>query len=191
VQLGVLGVAAPASAADITIAWDPSPDPQEAILIYRVYARNVLLGETGGLVWTLSVTQGETLTIGVSTLGYYDADGDGSRETLGESTHITITHTVAPAPTEICGNGVDDDLDDQIDEGCSSPPPAMACMPPGQSRRADHEHGSRKDKSDLVCLQPGRRRGSPHGDNSNHGHWTKGIHTDPRARSRAGAKPKP
>ena len=119
VLLGLAGLAAPASAADITIVWDPSPDPQEAVLTYRVYARNVLLGETGGLVWTLPVAPGETLTLGVSTLGYYDADGDGLRETLGESTQTTITYTVAPPPTEICGNGVDDDLDGQIDEGCT------------------------------------------------------------------------
>lgn len=28
-----------------------------------------------------------------------------------------------PPPAEICGNGIDDDLDGQIDEGCSAPPP--------------------------------------------------------------------
>jgi parallel beta-helix repeat protein len=42
-------------------------------------------------------------------------------------TTLTVVST-SPPPQEVCGNGIDDDRDGQIDEGCPvSPPPAEVC----------------------------------------------------------------
>ena len=90
--------AVPAAAQQITVAWDAPPYPAEAIISYKVYARSAFLGETTGYLWSLPVTYGETLTIAVTTLVYYDSDGDGSRESIGESVPATFTHTV-PVPS--------------------------------------------------------------------------------------------
>lgn len=122
VALCVLGVSAQAEA--LGLAWDPSPS--EGVIAYRVYVNGALVGETTGLEWAgLSVSAGSTVVFGVTAVV---SDG-------GESDPTTLQYTAPlPTPVEACGldgygNGVDEDQDGLIDEGCQVRPSTDTTKP--------------------------------------------------------------
>jgi parallel beta-helix repeat protein len=97
-----------------------------------------ILRSTGTPVW--SAMGGTITTTGLytagSVAGSFTVRATISGTTISSATTVTIT---VPAPVaEICGNGIDDDLDGLIDEGCSSPSPATTGVQiaPGQSIQA-------------------------------------------------------
>lgn len=77
---------------------------------------------------------------GVQTVYYPDVDGDGYGNTASAvkacsppAGYITTggdcndnNATIHPGATEICGNFIDDDCDEQVDEGCTSTTPSIS-----------------------------------------------------------------
>jgi len=74
-----------------------------------------------------------------------DADGDGYCVSEGDCNDAN--GAVNPGATEVCGNGIDDDCDTQVDEGCSS-----SCAPSGSPCSANGECCSlRCNKKTKTC----------------------------------------
>lgn len=123
-------LASSASAQSFTVAWDHSPDP--VAIGYTVY-----VGTSPGVYNVQSFDVGRALSaiINPPTYGtYYVAlksyDINGNRGAFSAEVSTTL-NPPPPPPQELCnadgtGNGIDDDSDGQIDEGCLPPPP-----PPG------------------------------------------------------------
>ena len=105
-----------------------------------------ILRSSGTPVW--SATGGTITTTGLytagSVAGSFTVRATISGTTISSATTVTIT---VPAPVaEICGNGIDDDLDGLIDEGCSSSPP------PACADGLDNDGDGKIDLADPGCL---------------------------------------
>src|SRR4029453_1729328 len=89
----------------------------------------------GTPVWSAAggnITATGVYTAG-SVAGSFTVKATISGTTISSTRSVTIT-ALAPV-TEICGNGVDDDSDGLMDEGCA-PPPTGLQITPGQSIQA-------------------------------------------------------
>lgn len=105
----------------------------------------------GSGVATFSYTGSAT---GMDTIEatFVDAQGNTQR-----SNRVTKTWEAAPPP-EICGNGIDDDEDGQIDEGCNQPPSCTATAdqpslwPPNHKLRLITLSGATDPDGDPVTI---------------------------------------
>lgn len=81
---------------------------------------------------------------------YFTLDHGGSPKVYVYKVNASTT----PPPVEVCGNGIDDDGDGQIDEGCAPPPPPDKDCVPGTPRllstRADACVGNVRTVYDLF-----------------------------------------
>lgn len=94
---------------------------------------NLFVNSTPGDLHLLA-TAAAVIDRGVSTNDApADWDGQtrgGARDVGADEYFASAPPTQPPAPTEICGNGIDDDGDGQVDEGCPATPTPPAPPPP-------------------------------------------------------------
>jgi parallel beta-helix repeat protein len=119
-----------------------------------------ILRSSGTAVW--SATGGTITSTGLYTAG--SAAGSFTVKATISATSIssttTVTITVPASTTEICGNGIDDDGDGLVDEGCSVPPPLPACADgldndgDGKIDLADPGCSSATDTNETDALPP-------------------------------------
>jgi hypothetical protein len=122
------------SVGGFTVAWDHSPDPDA--VGYNLYITTF----GGGLVYQRDVMRGTQFTYAAPAYGVYCAalrsyNAGATVGPLSEQACITLEAPSSPPPQETCnpdgtGNGVDEDGDGQIDEGCTAPPPPPPPPPP-------------------------------------------------------------
>ena len=111
------------------LEWDASPD---LIQYYEVFINGTSFEQTQALRSTdFTVPVGDTWSFTVRSCGMVDTNNDGTRDTLlCGAMSPTLNYTQPPPPpTELCGadttgDGVDNDFDGLVDEGCN--PPAIS-----------------------------------------------------------------
>ena len=131
----------------VTVAWDPSIS--DTVVGYRVYRDSLMLADTAGLSAAIPVVYDATHTIWVTA---YDSQFNESVP----STALSVRVPGAPSPPpETCapdgyGNGVDEDGDGLVDEGCLVPPTEQ-CGPDGAGNGIDED---RDGVVDEGCAPP-------------------------------------
>ena len=130
------GFAARTRAQTVTVAWDTATDGVWTVPEYRIYVTRpaisetpVLAGSTSDLFFPVDLSPGETIIVGVSSYSW--RLDENMNVVWAESQRSPPTAYTAPVPTpppslpppELCapdgtGNGVDENGDGQIDEGC-------------------------------------------------------------------------
>lgn len=96
-------------------------------------------------IWTSSLALALSFAAGCGAHTAIDPSGDGDADVADADAADACTGA------ELCGNGVDDDCDGAIDEGCE-PPPGCLCVP-GSGRYC--EHGGSDTRGTQRCAEGG------------------------------------
>lgn len=140
-------LADPTHAQQLTVVWDPATDNAWTVPEYRVYKQifgdqSIYSWATTDLQIVLPVAPGESGSVLLSSFGWRLDENlnvvwaEGPKSVAVGYAMPSGESPPPPPPPELCapdgtGNGVDEDQDGQVDEGCAVPPPPPPPPPSG------------------------------------------------------------